>query len=72
MDKILHANELIIMGDKKRKLPKLFGKEVTYNFLNGVNAVVMKAGIENARMKIFKAQLIKYGGLVSDEIDDDT
>jgi hypothetical protein len=42
------------------------------NFLNGVNAVVMKAGIENARMKIFKAQLIKYGGLVSDEIDDDT
>jgi hypothetical protein len=60
------------MGDKKRKLPKLFGKEVTYNFLNGVHAVVMKAGIENARMKIFKAQLIKYGGLVSDEIDDDT
>ncbi|XP_063433677.1 DNA polymerase lambda-like isoform X1 [Mytilus trossulus] len=60
------------MDSKKRKLPKHFETEVNYSFMNGVNAYIMKAGIENARMKIFKTQLKKYGGSFSDELTQDT
>ncbi|XP_076103437.1 DNA polymerase lambda-like [Mytilus galloprovincialis] len=60
------------MDSKKRKLPKHFETEVNYSFMNGVNAYIMKAGIENARMKIFKTQLKKYGGSFSDELTTDT
>lgn len=59
------------MNDKKRKLPKSFGKEVTYAFLKGIKAHILKAGIENARMKIFQTQLTKYGGISCDEFSED-
>lgn len=60
------------MAEKKRKLPKLFESDISYDFLKGVKAVILKAGIENARMKIFKSQLAKFGGLTFDKLSDDT
>ncbi|CAC5361066.1 POLL [Mytilus coruscus] len=60
------------MDNKKRKLPEHFETEVNYSFLNGVNAYILKTGIENARMKIFKTKLTKYGGSFSDELTKDT
>ena len=60
------------MSKKKRSLPSTVSNVETHTFLEDVHGFVLTAGIEKARLQIFKTQLRKFGGLVNDAYDSDT
>ncbi|KAK3096066.1 hypothetical protein FSP39_022699 [Pinctada imbricata] len=59
---------------KKRNLPTSIQDEIkdTPSFMSDVNAYFLNAGIEKARLQIFKSQLSKFGGNVHEDVKSNT